>query len=98
MQAGATMILAIADALTATDVAELRQGLARVTFSDGRASAGWSAKLVKANLQAADGPQLQRLHQVVQARLLDHAVFALAARPKTIVGPLFSRYEPGHQY
>jgi len=98
MQAGATMILAIADALTATDVAELRQGLARATFSDGRASAGWSAKLVKANLQAADGPQLQRLHQVVQARLLDHAVFVLATRPKTILGPLFSRYEPGHQY
>jgi len=92
------MILAIADALTATDVAELRQALASVTFCDGRASAGWSAKLVKANLQAADGPQLQRLRQVVQARLLDHAVFALATRPKTILGPLFSRYEPGHQY
>jgi len=25
-------------------------------------------------------------------------VFALATRPKTILGPLFSRYEPGHAY
>ena len=92
------MILAIADALTATDVAELRQALASVTFCDGRASAGWSAKLVKSNLQAADSPGLQRLRKLLQARLFEHATFALATRPKTILGPLFSRYEPGHAY
>ena len=32
------------------------------------------------------------------ARLLEHPVFALATRPKTIIGPLFSRYQPGHAY
>jgi PKHD-type hydroxylase len=92
------MILAIADALTTAEVEEARASLANATFHDGRATAGWSAKLVKANLQAADSPELQRLRQFVQARLVEHAVFALAARPKTILGPLFSRYEPGHAY
>ena len=34
----------------------------------------------------------------VETRLRDHPVFALATRPKTILGPLFSRYQPGHAY
>ena len=92
------MILAIADALTATDVAEVRARLASAAFIDGKTTAGWSAKLVKANLQAADSPGLQRLRKLLQARLVEHATFALATRPKTILGPLFSRYEPGHAY
>jgi PKHD-type hydroxylase len=92
------MILAIADALSSTDIAEVRARLAAATFVDGKTTAGWSAKLVKANLQAVDSPGLQSLRQLVQARLVEHAVFALATRPKTILGPLFSRYEPGHAY
>ena len=92
------MILAIADVLSAADVAEVRAGLATATFLDGKATAGWSAKLVKANLQAAGGPDLERVRALVETRLTEHAVFALATRPKTILGPLFSRYEPGHAY
>src|SRR5438132_12342559 len=92
------MILAIADALSAADVAEVHAGLAAATFVDGKATAGWSAKLVKANLQAADGPELERVRTLVEARLAEHAVFALATRPKIILGPIFSRYQPGHAY
>src|SRR6476660_4312758 len=92
------MILAIADVLSEVDVAEVHADLAAATFVDGKTTAGWSAKLVKANLQAVDSPELQRLRHLVQARLVEHAVFALATRPKTILGPLFSRYEPGHEY
>ena len=92
------MILAIADVLSAADVAEVHADLAAATFVDGKATAGWSAKLVKANLQAADGPELERVRTLVEARLAEHAVFALATRPKTILGPLFSRYELGHAY
>ena len=44
------------------------------------------------------GAELERLRALVEARLIAHAVFALATRPKTIIGPLFSRYEPGHAY
>ena len=92
------MILAIADVLSAADVADVCAGLATATFVDGKATAGWSARLVKANLQAAAGPELERVRALVEQRLTEHAVFALAVRPKTMLGPLFSRYEPGHAY
>jgi PKHD-type hydroxylase len=92
------MILAIAEVLSAADVAEVHAGLATATFVDGKATAGWSANLVKANLQAAGGPELERVRALVETRLAEHAVFALATRPKAIPGPLFSRYEPGHAY
>jgi PKHD-type hydroxylase len=92
------MILAIADVLSGAEVEAVRAALAGATFVDGRASAGWSAGLVKANLQASEGPELERLRALVESRLLAHPVFALATRPKQIVGPLFSRYLPGHAY
>jgi PKHD-type hydroxylase len=92
------MILAIADVLSAADIATLRHGLAGVEFVDGRATAGWSAKLVKANLQAEESAAVARLRELVESRLREHPVFALATRPKTVIGPLFSRYAPGHSY
>ena len=92
------MILAIAEVLSAADVAEVCDGLATAAFVDGKTTAGWSAKLVKVNLQASSGPELERVRVLVETRLAEHAVFALATRPKTILGPLFSRYEPGHAY
>ena len=92
------MILAIADVLSGADIAEVRAGLASATFVDGRATAGWSARLVKSNLQATSGPELERVRALIATRLAEHAVFALATRPKTILGPLFSRYQPGHAY
>src|SRR5262245_14969163 len=92
------MILAIADVLSAADLADVRKGLATATFVDGKATAGWAAKLVKANQQASHGPELERVRALIESRLAEHAVFALATRPKTILGPLFSRYRPGHSY
>ena len=50
------MLLSIADVLSAADVEEVRAGLATATFVDGKATAGWSARLVKSNLQASRGP------------------------------------------
>ena len=92
------MILAIADVLSAAEAAEVVASLAGATFVDGKTTAGWSARLVKDNLQATEGPELGRLRAFVEARLCEHAVFALATRPKAVLGPLFSRYEPGHAY
>jgi PKHD-type hydroxylase len=92
------MILSIADVLSEADVAAVRDALARAAFVDGAATAGWSARPVKANLQAAHSPEIEGLRALVEARLVEHAVFALATRPRSIVGPLFSRYRPGHAY
>src|SRR5262245_46058144 len=92
------MILAAPDVLTAADVTALQAGLAQARFTPGEATAGWSARLVKSNLQASNSPEVEAMRALVQRRLLDHPVLALATRPKTIVGPLFARYQPGHTY
>jgi PKHD-type hydroxylase len=92
------MLLSIADVLSVADLEEVRAGLATATFVDGKATAGWSARLVKSNLQASRGPELERIRGLVDTRLREHPVFVLAVRPKTILGPMFSRYEPGHAY
>jgi PKHD-type hydroxylase len=92
------MILCIADVLSVTDVATVRGGLATARFVHGRASAGWEAKLVKDNAQASAGPDLERVAGLIETRLREHALFALATRPKIILGPLFSRYQAGHAY
>jgi len=92
------MILAIADVLSGADLEDLRARLARVAFVDGKATAGWAAKPVKRNLQARDGAETSRLRALIAMRLTEHPVFALAARPKQILGPLFSRYRPGDAY
>jgi PKHD-type hydroxylase len=92
------MILAIGDLLSAADLDAVSTLLAAASFSDGRATAGWSARLVKQNLQARDGPETHRARRLIATRLLEHTVFQLATRPKRVIGPLFSRYEPGHAY
>ena len=92
------MILAIADILSVAEIEAVRAGLAHAPFVDGKTTAGWSAKLVKSNLQAGAGAKVETLRVLVETRLIEHSVFALAIRPKTIIGPLFSRYQPGHAY
>jgi len=92
------MILSIADVLSAADVAAIRAGLARASFVEGAKTAGWAAQAVKANLQAADGPEIEGLRALIEARLMENEVFVLATRPKTVVGPLLSRYLAGHAY
>jgi PKHD-type hydroxylase len=92
------MILAIADVLTGADLCEVRTRLAGASFEDGRLTAGWAARLVKANQQARDTPQIGGLRALIKERLGAHALFQLATRPKAIVGPLFSRCQPGDAY
>src|SRR5262249_27755732 len=67
-------------------------------FVEGQTPAGCPTNRDKTTLRAPNTPKLRRPRPLVQPRLFEHAVFALATRPKTILGPLFSRYEPGHAY
>ena len=92
------MLLAIADILSIDDVASARATLASATFVDGKATAGWSARLVKDNLQAETDADIERLGAAIGQMLRAHAAFALATRPKMLIGPMFSRYAPGHSY
>jgi PKHD-type hydroxylase len=93
------MQIAIGNVLSAEEVALVRAALSRATFVDGRATAGFSARLVKNNRQAsATDRRLDTSRKLIASRILDNDVFRLAVRPKALTPIMFSRYQPGMQY
>jgi PKHD-type hydroxylase len=93
------MQMVIADVLSAEEIATTCAALAQARFVDGRETAGFAARLVKENRQAAgDERGLETIRKLVYERILGNEVFALAVRPKTLSALLFSRYEPGMHY
>jgi PKHD-type hydroxylase len=92
------MLITIADVLSSSDLSEIRTMLGAMRFEDGRATAGWSAKLVKDNEQARKGAALDILRERVTQAILGNEVFNLAARPKALTPLLFSRYTEGKHY
>ena len=91
------MQIVIGNVLSAEELDSLRTALARAQFADGRETAGFSARLVKNNLQAADR-RLETLRALVAERILGNELFRLAVRPKALTPLMFSRYDPGMQY
>ena len=91
------MRIVIGNVLSAADVRELRATLANASFADGRATAGFAARDVKHNLQAAAEPSLDEARKMVTERILANEVFGLAVRPKAL-SLMFSRYDPGMRY
>lgn len=92
------MPIVIAGVLDAEQVLELRDLLTNAAFSDGRSTAGWSARLVKHNEQAMADPALDMWRDSIAAALIAHPVFQIAVYPKRIIGPMFSRYKEGDAY
>ena len=93
------MRIAIADVLSAEEIATVRAALAQAAFVDGRETAGFAARTVKLNQQAAAADRsLDTVRKIVTDRILGNEVFRLAARPKALSPLLFSRYDPGMRY
>jgi PKHD-type hydroxylase len=92
------MLITIADVLSPANLQEIGDALRAMRFEDGRATAGWSAKLVKDNEQAREGAALEVLRERVSRAILAHEVFSLAVRPKALTPLLFSRYGGGRHY
>jgi PKHD-type hydroxylase len=93
------MYYVISDVLDTAMVAEARAVLAKAAFADGRASAGWHAKLVKNNLQASSGDRaVVVLKKTIADAIGQNALFQLIARPKSLTPLILSRYEPGMEY
>ncbi len=93
------MHVVIGQVLTADDLKTVRAALAKARFVDGRETAGFSARLVKHNRQAAVADHsLDTVRQLVAERILHNAVFALAVRPKALTPLLFSRTGKGMHY
>ena len=93
------MLLQIADILSAEQRAAICASLQAEHdhFTAGKATAGWLAKDVKNNEQST-GPAAQAAMETVKTALLAHPVFKSAARPKSFVKLLVSRYKQGMHY
>src|SRR5437763_5432059 len=93
------MYYVIAGVLDPGEIAEAREVLGEAEFVDGRATAGWHARLVKNNLQAAGADRrIATLRETLAGKIGAQPLFRLATRPKTIAPLILSRYEPGMEY
>lgn len=92
------MQIVIGHMLSADDLATVRAALAEARFVDGRDTAGYAARLVKNNRQAAGERRLETVRRLVAERILASEIFQLAVRPKTLTPLMFASYEPGMQY
>ncbi|MEA2990069.1 MAG: PKHD-type hydroxylase [Alphaproteobacteria bacterium] len=93
------MQIQIGNVLAADEVETVRTALAGARFIDGRETAGFAARGVKNNRQAAGGDRsLETIRKLVAKRILDNEVFRLAVRPKALSPLLFSRYEKKMHY
>lgn len=92
-------MLVLDDILSADEVARIRESLKRVSFRDGRVTAGPAAREVKQNEQA-DGaePEAAALARTVKMALERHPTFPALVRPVRWSNLMFSRYVTGHRY
>jgi PKHD-type hydroxylase len=93
------MMLCIGDVFDKQETAAIRSEVEKLNFVDGRATAGWAARLVKDNEQAdADDNQLKTLRARIAERILQNEIFQMAVRPKALTPLMISRYKSGKQY
>lgn len=93
------MQMTIVGVLSPDELTSVRAAFDAASFVDGRETAGWAAKTVKNNTQAKAGdPAMDAARALVRGQLLEHPLFAMAARPKQMSSLLFARYEPGMHY
>ena len=93
------MMLCIGDVFDKQETAAIRSEVEKLNFVDGRATAGWAARLVKDNEQAdADDNQLKALRARIAERILQNEIFQMAVRPKALTPLMISRYKSGKQY
>jgi PKHD-type hydroxylase len=93
------MMLCIGDVFDKQETAAIRSEVEKLNFVDGRATAGWAARLVKDNEQAdADDNLLKTLRARIAERILQNEIFQMAVRPKALTPLMISRYKSGKQY
>jgi len=99
MDKNGAMHILISNVLALQEIEMIRAALDRARFDDGRETAGFAARVVKNNRQAAASDRrLETVRKLVAERILGNEVFQLAVRPKALTPLLFSRYETGMHY
>ena len=93
------MQMIIANVISRAELNIVREALERARFVDGRATAGFAARLVKNNQQvdAADR-SIETIRKLVTERITKNELFKLAVRPKMLSPLMFARYERGKNY
>jgi PKHD-type hydroxylase len=92
------MQIVIGNVLSAEEIKLVCAALKRARFVDGRATAGFAARMVKNNRQAEPARSLDTIRKLVAERVLGNEVFRLAVRPKALSPLIFSRYEKNMHY
>ncbi|NER80569.1 MAG: Fe2+-dependent dioxygenase [Leptolyngbya sp. SIO1D8] len=93
------MILCIGNVLTPDELKLITAKLRETEFIDGKATAGWHARLVKNNTQLPQkSPVLEELRSRINKAIQRNPLFQMAVRPKRIHPLLVSRYEVGMAY
>jgi PKHD-type hydroxylase len=93
------MILCIGDILTPAELEAAIAKLETAEFIDGKATAGWHARLVKHNTQIPQGsPALAVVRDLIDAALQRNVLFQMAVRPYIIRPMTISRYDIGMTY
>jgi len=93
------MLLPIPGLLTPKQVVAVCNLIDTGEWSDGNATSGHQAKLVKHNLQLAeDSKAALQGGQIVLAALAQNPLFIAAALPNKIYPPMFNRYSGGQTY
>jgi len=78
------MMLCIGDILNSKELEEICTDIETLTFIDGRATAGWAARLVKDNEQAEAGGRVDALRRRIAAHILDNELAVARRRPVLI--------------
>jgi PKHD-type hydroxylase len=93
------MILHIPQVLSAAEVGHFRERLDGADWGDGAVTAGYQAALAKRNLQLPEHDATAKaLGELVTQALGRSLLFQTAALPEAIYPPMFSRYQPGHDF
>jgi PKHD-type hydroxylase len=93
------MILCIGEILTSAELETIISKLETAEFIDGKATAGWHARLVKRNTQLPkESPALTSVREIIHAALDRHTLFQMAVRPKVIRPMTISRYAVSMAY
>jgi len=93
------MLLHLKNVIDPAKLANIREILDKVTFIDGKHSAGMAAEHVKHNLEMQQGTrQAEYLDHLVMGSLAENAGFRSAALPYQVAQPVFARYRPGMHY
>ncbi len=93
------MLVPITGVLNAEQIKIIRELLDHARFSDGRLSAGLTARGVKNNEEIPPDSQiLPQLNKLVMNSLYNHPTYQAAVLPHRLATPFYARYEKGKYY